>query len=84
MTTAATTSKTDELLKQLTEAVERLTSSEEWLRYLDVQQRFHRYSFGNVLLIALQRPDATQVAGFHPAASAISRAGARGWNTPWG
>ncbi|GFO81041.1 MAG: hypothetical protein A49_06680 [Methyloceanibacter sp.] len=26
--------------------------------------RFHRYSFGNVMLITLQRPDATQVAGF--------------------
>ena len=65
MTATATTSKTDELLQRLTEGVERLTSSEEWLRYLDVQQRFHRYSFGNVLLISLQCPDATQVAGFH-------------------
>jgi antirestriction protein ArdC len=32
--------------------------------YLSVMGRFHRYSFGNVLLIAAQRPDATHVAGF--------------------
>jgi antirestriction protein ArdC len=30
-----------------------------------VQRRFHRYSWGNTLLIAAQRPDATRVAGFH-------------------
>jgi hypothetical protein len=33
--------------------------------YLQTLARFHRYSFGNVLLIACQRPDATNVAGFH-------------------
>jgi integrase len=64
MTATATTTKTDELLHRLTEGVEKLTSSDEWVRYLDVQRRFHRYSFGNVLLIALQSPDATRVAGF--------------------
>jgi hypothetical protein len=65
MPATATTSKTDELLQRLTEGVEKLTSSQEWVRYLDVQRRFHRYSFGNCILIALQRPDATRVAGFH-------------------
>lgn len=33
-------------------------------RYLDVMSSFHRYSFGNCLLIARQRPNATLVAGF--------------------
>lgn len=33
--------------------------------YLDAMSRFHRYSFGNVLAIARQRPGATHVAGFH-------------------
>jgi antirestriction protein ArdC len=33
--------------------------------YLDAMSRFHRYSFGNVLAIARQRPGATNVAGFH-------------------
>jgi hypothetical protein len=64
ITTTATAGKTEELLQRLAEGVEMLTSSEEWVRYLDVQSRFHRYSFGNVLLISLQFPDATRVAGF--------------------
>lgn len=33
--------------------------------YLRALGRFHRYSFGNVMLIMFQKPDATQVAGFH-------------------
>lgn len=33
--------------------------------YLATMAKFHRYSFGNQLLIAFQRPDATHVAGFH-------------------
>jgi len=40
-------------------------ASETLVRYLDVLARFHRYSFGNVMLIASQKPDATRVAGFH-------------------
>lgn len=34
-------------------------------QYLSAVQRFHRYSFHNLLLILSQRPDATRVAGFH-------------------
>ena len=40
-------------------------ASETLVRYLDVLARFHRYSFGNVMLIASQKPDAMRVAGFH-------------------
>ena len=40
-------------------------ASDTLVRYLDVLARFHHYSFGNVMLIASQKPDATQVAGFH-------------------
>ena len=54
-----------ELLAQLSEGVARLTTSDEWQRYLRFQSAFHSYSFGNVLLIAAQRPTATRVAGFH-------------------
>ena len=32
--------------------------------YLDAMSRFHNYSFGNILEIARQKPDATRVAGF--------------------
>ncbi len=52
------------LLETLAEGVSALTDSERWRRHLDVQARFHTYSFGNVLLIAAQRPDASRVAGF--------------------
>ena len=51
-------------LAELNAALQR-GASETLVRYLDVLARFHRYSFGNVLLIACQRPDATHVAGFH-------------------
>lgn len=33
--------------------------------YLGTMGRFHNYSFGNVMAIAMQRPDAVRVAGFH-------------------
>ncbi len=54
-----------ELIDQLTEGIANLTSSTEWQHYLDFQSRFHRYSFGNVLLIAAQCHEATRVAGFN-------------------
>jgi antirestriction protein ArdC len=53
-----------DLLVQLSEGITALTTSEEWIRYLNVQSRFHRYSFGNVVLIAAQLPGASRVAGF--------------------
>jgi hypothetical protein len=49
---------------QLAAAVTQLTSSDGWRRMLDVAARFHRYSPHNVLLITVQRPDATRVAGY--------------------
>lgn len=49
------------LQAKLADGIDQLVTSEEWTRYLDVQKRFHRYSFGNTLLIMAQRPDATRV-----------------------
>ena len=46
------------------QAVEQLRSSEGWQRWLATRGRFHRYSLTNQLLIAMQRPAATRVAGF--------------------
>lgn len=54
----------DESLDRLATALEN-GQSETLKKYLAVMGRFHRYSLGNQLLIAMQRPDATQVAGFH-------------------
>jgi antirestriction protein ArdC len=46
------------------EAVAALKTSEGWQRWLSLRRHFHRYSLANQLLIALQKPDATRVAGF--------------------
>lgn len=51
-------------LRQLSDDLAR-GNSEALQRYLDTMARFHHYSFYNCLLILLQKPDATQVAGFN-------------------
>ena len=56
--------RSEEALDALAQALER-GQSEALVSYLAVLSRFLRYSFGNCMLIALQRPDATHVAGFH-------------------
>lgn len=45
-------------------SIEELRSSEGWQRWLSARRRFHRYSFWNQLLIALQCPEASYVTGF--------------------
>ncbi len=54
----------DTALTQLIEALEK-GQSEALKNYLATMSRFHKYSWGNCLLIAMQRPTATHVAGFH-------------------
>lgn len=53
----------DQALQNLADAL-KSGKSERLTQYLAMLGRFHRYSFGNVLLILSQRPDATHVAGF--------------------
>jgi hypothetical protein len=53
----------DEALKELSSALQQ-GKSEKLLEYLGMMSRFHNYSFGNCILIAMQKPDATLVAGF--------------------
>jgi antirestriction protein ArdC len=55
---------TDRSLEELIAALEQ-GKSERLLEHLAFQARFHQYSFGNCLLIAIQKPEATYVAGFH-------------------
>lgn len=50
--------------EQLESAVRELMTSEGWVRWMRSRAQFHSYSFNNTLLIAMQRPDATQVAGY--------------------
>lgn len=49
---------------ELADAVDGLADDEMWNRYLDTMALFHNYSFQNQMLIGIQRPDATRVAGF--------------------
>src|SRR5665213_1486029 len=58
------TTDRDELLDTLTEGIEALTTSDAWRAHLEVQGRFHHYSFSNALLISAQDPGASRVAGF--------------------
>lgn len=64
MTTDQAKKLSEDAIAQLLVALEQ-GRSEALQRYLAVMSRFHRYSWGNVLLISCQRPDATHVAGFH-------------------
>jgi len=54
----------DQALEQLADALTH-GKSESLTRYLAMLAKFHKYSFGNVLMILSQNPDATHVAGFH-------------------
>lgn len=60
--------KNDEKIKNLLELVEQGTKnvfeSDTYKNYLLTMSKFHNYSFRNSLLILLQRPDATRVAGY--------------------
>src|SRR5881397_2480501 len=46
------------------QAVEQLRSSDGWQRWLATRRHFHNYSLRNQLLLAMQNPNATRVAGF--------------------
>ncbi|MCA9050607.1 MAG: hypothetical protein KDA89_17840, partial [Planctomycetaceae bacterium] len=70
-------SRIENALNQLAEALD-AGASEQLTAYLKTLARFHRYSFGNVLLISLQRPDATFVAGFRTWKRKFSRSVRRG------
>jgi antirestriction protein ArdC len=64
MTTEQAKSLSETAISRLMDALER-GQSEVLNTYLAVMSRFHRYSWGNILLIYSQRPDAKNVAGFH-------------------
>lgn len=53
-----------EITERLEQGVKELFTSEMYTEYLKTMSQFHNYSFNNTLLIAMQKPDATLVAGF--------------------
>jgi antirestriction protein ArdC len=54
----------EQLHEQLAVGIRALNTREDWQHYLTFAAGFHTYSFGNQLLIMMQRPDATAVAGY--------------------
>ncbi len=66
---AETKSTNKERLREITAGIEQgiqeLFESDKYMQYLRTMSRFHRYSVNNQMLIHMQRPDATHVAGFN-------------------
>lgn len=61
--------KNKDRLKEITDSIEQgikdLFQSDKYMEYLRTMSRFHHYSLNNTVLIAMQKPDATLVAGFN-------------------
>lgn len=56
--------KVEEIIKKLEDGLGELFESEKYQKYLDTVAKFHKYSSKNSMLIAMQKPDATCVAGY--------------------
>ena len=56
--------KVKEITDKLEEGLKELFESEKYRNYLSTMSKFHNYSFNNTLLIAMQKPEATLVAGY--------------------
>jgi antirestriction protein ArdC len=52
-------------LQAIEDGVASLKSGDDWKRMLKFASNFHTYSYGNMMLIAAQNPNATRVAGFN-------------------
>ena len=61
---AETNKKLKEITERLEQGVKEIFTSERYTEYLDTMSKFHNYSFNNTLLITMQKPDATLVAGY--------------------
>ena len=59
------TERVKEITDKLEAGLKKLFDSEQYRTYLNTMAKFHNYSFNNTLLIAMQKPDASLVAGFH-------------------
>ncbi|MDD5510464.1 MAG: ArdC-like ssDNA-binding domain-containing protein [Dehalococcoidales bacterium] len=57
--------KLDDVMNRLRQGVESIQNSDVFRQFLMTMAKFHDYSIGNQILIMLQRPAATQVAGFN-------------------
>ena len=53
-----------EITDKLEQGIKELFESEKFKEYLTTMSKFYNYSFNNTLLIAMQKPDATLIAGY--------------------
>ena len=56
--------KVKEITDKLEAGLKELFESEKYKSYLSTMSKFHNYSFNNTLLITMQKPEATLVAGY--------------------
>lgn len=56
--------KVQEITEKLEQGIKEVFESEKYKAYLNTMSKFHTYSFNNTMLIAMQKPDATLVAGY--------------------
>ena len=54
-----------EITEQLEQGIKDLFESEQYRKWLTTMSRFHQYSLNNTILICMQKPDASLVAGFY-------------------
>lgn len=52
------------IIKEAEKGIKEFMTSDKYIEYLNVMSKFHKYSFSNVVLIAIQKPDASLCAGF--------------------
>ena len=69
------TAKITKHIHTLAEATDRARLSEAMTIFLDSCSRFHQYSYGNVLIIQMTKPDATRIAGYKQWPNSIATSG---------
>ena len=70
--------KMKEITDRLEQGIQDLFESDRFKEYLQVMSKFHTYSFNNTLLIAMQKPDATLIAGYNSWKNLFGRQVSRG------
>lgn len=76
--TLSATERLKELTDKLEAGVAAVFESDKYAAYLKTMAKFHQYSFGNVMLILMQCPHASHVAGFHTWKKSFGRSVKRG------
>lgn len=78
MDTKVMSNDLDEIMKALEEGVKDFMETDAYKSYLRAVGKFHNYSMNNVMLITMQRPDATLVAGYNTWKKSFNRNVKRG------